>query len=136
MASERLGLDFEILPREPLPPPVPKPFFSLLDRALSRELAKQIQRPFWIDTVGRSNLVEIRIDLGNSVLRVLAHRNSAYASNSPMFILWMIGTSLVLLGVAVAPDPVLGVDVAGQHDEVGIDPRVRKRTEFQVQIGI
>ena len=102
VASERLGLDFEILPREPLPPPVPKPFFSLLDRALSRELAKQIQRPFWIDTVGRSNLVEIRIDLGNSVLRVLAHRNSAYASNSHIFILWMIGTSLVLLGVAVA----------------------------------
>lgn len=102
VAAERLGLDFEILPREPLPPPVPKPFFSLLDRALSRELARQIQRPFWIDTVGRSSLVEIRIDLGNSVLRVLAHRNSAYASNSHIFILWMIGTSLVLLGVAVA----------------------------------
>ena len=102
VAAERLGLDFEILPREPLPPPVPKPFFSLLDRALSRELARQIQRPFWIDTVGRSSLVEIRIDMGNSVLRVLAHRNSAYASNSHIFILWMIGTSLVLLGVAVA----------------------------------
>ena len=30
---------------------------------LSRELRQQIGRPFWIDTVGRSNLVEIRIQL-------------------------------------------------------------------------
>ena len=102
IAATRLQLDVELLPRQELPPPLPKPFFSLLDSALSRELGRQIRRPFWIDTVGRSNLVEIQILLDNSVLRVLAHRNSAYASNSHIFLVWMLGTSLVLLGVAVA----------------------------------
>ena len=102
IAAQRLGLEVDLLPGEQLPPALPKPFFSLLDRALSRELSTQIQRPFWIDTVGRSSLIEIRIQLDSGVLRVLTHRNSAYASNSHIFLIWMIGTSLVLLGVAIA----------------------------------
>ena len=84
-----------------MPPPGPKPFFSLLDQALSEEISKQIGRPFWIDTVGRSALVEIRIRLDNAVMRVFARRNAAYASNSEIFLLWMVGTSLVLLTVAI-----------------------------------
>jgi two-component system, OmpR family, osmolarity sensor histidine kinase EnvZ len=35
------------------------------------------------------------------VLRVFARRNAAYASNSEIFLLWMVGTSLVLLTVAI-----------------------------------
>ena len=102
IAAERLQLDVDVLPKQELPPALPKPFFSLLDSALSRELALQIRRPFWIDTIGKSNLVEIQVLLDNSVLRVLTHRNSVYASNSHIFLMWMLGTSLVLLGVAVA----------------------------------
>ena len=102
VASKRLGLEIEVTRGESLPPALPKPFFSLLDSALSREISQQIARPFWIDTVGRSNLVEIRILLDGAVMRILANRNAAYASNSHIFLVWMIGTSLVLLAVAVA----------------------------------
>lgn len=102
IAQERLGLVLDFLPLTEMPPPGPKPFFSLLDQALSVELRKQIGRPFWIDTVGRSALVEIRIRLDNAVMRVFAKRSAAYASNSEIFLLWMVGTSLVLLAVAIA----------------------------------
>jgi two-component system, OmpR family, osmolarity sensor histidine kinase EnvZ len=101
IAQQRLGLVVDFLPGSDLPPPGAKPFFSLLDQALSREISQQIARPFWIDTVGRSALVEIRIQLGNNVMRVFARRNAAYASNSEIFLFWMVGTSLVLLGVSV-----------------------------------
>lgn len=101
IAQNRLGLVVDFLPLSDMPPPGPKPFFSLLDQALSVEIRKQIGRPFWIDTVGRSNLVEIRIQLDNNVLRVFARRSAAYASNSEIFLLWMVGTSLVLLTVAI-----------------------------------
>ncbi|HEY5607810.1 MAG TPA: ATP-binding protein [Alphaproteobacteria bacterium] len=101
MAQDRLGLVLDFLPISEMPPPGPKPFFSLLDQALSVELRKQIGRPFWIDTVGRSALVEIRIQLDNAVMRVFARRSAAYASNSEIFLLWMVGTSLVLLTVAI-----------------------------------
>jgi len=102
IAQDRLGLVVDFLPVGALPPPGPKPFFSLLDQALSEELRGQIGRPFWIDTVGRSNLVEIRILLDNTVMRVFARRSAAYASNSEIFLLWMVGTSTVLLIVAIA----------------------------------
>jgi two-component system osmolarity sensor histidine kinase EnvZ len=101
IAQERLGLTVDFLPLTEMPPPGPKPFFSLLDQALSEELRKQIARPFWIDTVGKSALVEIRVQLDNTVIRVFARRSAAYASNSEIFLLWMVGTSTVLLIVAI-----------------------------------
>ncbi|MBS7697770.1 ATP-binding protein [Chelatococcus sp. YT9] len=101
IASDRLGLDIDFLPGTDLPPPGPKPFFSILDGVLSDEIRKQIGRPFWIDTVGRSNLIEIRIKLDNKVMRVIARRSLAYASNSHIFLIWMLGTSMVLLLIAI-----------------------------------
>ena len=101
IAQYRLGLVIDFLPGADLPPPGPKPFFSLLDQTLSRQLSTQIGRPFWIDTVGRSSLVEIRIKLDDGVMRVFARRDAAYASNSGIFLFWMVGTSLVLLFVAI-----------------------------------
>ncbi len=101
IAAESLGLNIAILPPGDLPPPAPKPFFSLLDRTLSQEIANQIGQPFWIDTVGRSNIVEIRIKFPDKILRVFARRSQAYASNSEIFLFWMVGTSLVLVAIAL-----------------------------------
>jgi two-component system osmolarity sensor histidine kinase EnvZ len=101
IAGVQLGLQVDFLPVTDLPPVGPKPFFNLLDQALSDEIRRRIARPFWIDTVGRSSLVEVRIQLDDSVLQVIAPRNAAYASNSGIFLVWMVGTSLVLLTVAI-----------------------------------
>ena len=94
-------LKIDILPPDPLPPPGPKPFFSILDQILSAEITRQINRPFWIDTVGNSDIVEVRIQLEGKVLRVFARRSQAYASNTHIFLIWMVGTSLVLLMIAI-----------------------------------
>ncbi|MDP2619060.1 MAG: ATP-binding protein [Hyphomicrobiales bacterium] len=101
IADQQLGLTVSFIPGEDLPPAGPKPFFTLLDRALSRQITTHVGRPYWIDTVGRSNLVEIRIKLDHAVMRVLARRSQTYASNSHIFIVWMVGTSLVLIAVAL-----------------------------------
>ena len=101
LARERLGLQLEVLPAGELPPPAPKPFFALLDRALSNELRRHVQLPFWIDTVGESKNVEIRVRTDDAVLRFVATRSQTYASNSHIFLLWMVGTSVILLTVAI-----------------------------------
>ncbi|PWJ75788.1 two-component system osmolarity sensor histidine kinase EnvZ [Pseudaminobacter salicylatoxidans] len=101
IAQDRLALKVDLLPPDPLPPPGPKPFFSILDQILSSEITKQINRPFWIDTVGNSNIVEVRIQLKDKVLRVFVRRSQAYASNTHIFLIWMVGTSLVLLLIAI-----------------------------------
>jgi two-component system, OmpR family, osmolarity sensor histidine kinase EnvZ len=101
IAQEKLGLVVDFLPVSELPPPGPKPFFSLVDQALSEEVRNRIGRPFWVDTVGRSALLEIRIRLDDGVMRVFAPRSAAYVSNSHIFLGWMVGTSMVLIIVAV-----------------------------------
>ena len=102
IAQARMDIDVEFLPDGPLPPVLPRPFFSIVDGALSNQIRRLIARPFWLDTVGRSNFIEIRIKLDDAILRVVATRSAAYASNSYIFILWMLGTSFVLIVVAVA----------------------------------
>lgn len=101
IAQERMALRIDVLPPDPLPPPGPKPFFSILDQTLSAEIISQINRPFWIDTVGNSKIVEIRIKMPENVLRVFARRSQTYASNTHIFLMWMVGTSLVLLIIAI-----------------------------------
>ncbi|MEM0898757.1 MAG: ATP-binding protein [Pseudomonadota bacterium] len=102
IAQDQLALNIAVLPGGQLPAPAPKPFFSILDEVLSEEITKQIGRPFWINTVGNSNLVEVRIQLEDTVLRVFARRSQTYASNTHIFLLWMVGTSFFLLVIAVS----------------------------------
>ncbi|MQB42451.1 ATP-binding protein [Rhizobium sp. ICMP 5592] len=101
IARQKLDLTISIEPGGELPPPREKPFFSILDGILSDEIREQINMPFWVDTLGNSSLVEIRVKLPDKVLRVFAKRSQTYASNTHIFILWMVGTSLVLIGIAV-----------------------------------
>jgi two-component system osmolarity sensor histidine kinase EnvZ len=103
LAQNRFGLTLTIMEPGELPKgEQPKPFFDLLDRALSEEIGSHLaQRPFWIDTVGQSRYVEIRVKLDNAILRFTAPRALAYASNSHIFLVWMVGTSVVLLTVAI-----------------------------------
>lgn len=138
IASERLGLDVDILDNTTLPPPTPKPFFSILDEALSEEIKRRIARPFWIDTVGRSSLIEIRIQLDDDVMRVMARRSQAYASNSHIFLLWMSGSSLVLLGVAILflrnqIRPILKLAAAAEGLGKGRDVEFRPRGAREVR---
>ena len=138
IAAERLGMDLDIIPDSDLPAPGPRPFFSLLDNALSTELSQQVARPFWLDTVGRSSLIEIRVKLGKDVMRILTRRNSAYASNSHIFLLWMIGTSLILLTIAVLflrnqIRPILKLADAAEAFGKGRDAEFRPRGAREVR---
>src|SRR3569833_646511 len=101
IAQQRLHLVVDFLPSGDMPPPGPKPFFNLRDQSLTGQICRQISRAYWIDTVGRSNLVEIRVQLDDAVMRVFAQRSAAYASNTDIFLFWMVGTSSILLIVSV-----------------------------------
>ena len=99
--AETMKLSMQLLPAGDLPPTQPKPFFSLLDRTLSNEIRRQVRQPFWVDTVGNSRHVEIKVKLDDAILRFVATRAQTYASNSHIFLMWMVGTSIVLLTVAI-----------------------------------
>ncbi len=104
LASERFRMDASLMPAGPLPPVMPRSFFSALDpltRTLPNELKKQVIQPFWVDTIGRSGLMEIRVDLGSRVLRLVTRRALAYEANAHIFVLWMLGAMILLLTLAI-----------------------------------
>src|SRR5580658_271982 len=104
LASERFRMDASLLPAGPLPPVMPRSFYGALDpltRTLPKEIRREVTQPFWIDTVGRSGLMEIRVDLGGRVLRLVTRRALAYEANAHIFVLWMLGAMIVLLTVAI-----------------------------------
>ncbi|MGG7518629.1 sensor histidine kinase [Allorhizobium undicola] len=120
LARQKFGLIASLEKGGELPAIRPKPFFSILDQSLSDELRTQIKRPFWIDTVGDSPLIEIRIQLDERILRIFARRNQAYASNTHIFLLWMFGTSLVLIVISALflrgqIRPILALATAAEH---------------------
>jgi two-component system, OmpR family, osmolarity sensor histidine kinase EnvZ len=102
LAQSRFGLSLTVMAPGELPKAFQqRPFFDLLDKALPEEVALQVQRPFWVDTVGKSSHVEIRVKVNGAILRFTARRALAYASNSHIFLMWMVGTSVFLLTVAI-----------------------------------
>ena len=73
---------------------------DLVDVKLSQALEDIVGRPFRIDTRSLEKVVDIRVQLDDGVLQVLAPRRRLFSSTTYVFILWMVGTSLVLFAVA------------------------------------
>ena len=102
IAEERMGLTVKVLEGDKLPPRKPATFFSIIDRMLSRQINTQISRPFWIDSSAGPKVVEVRVVIdGGRILSVITRRDRTSASNSHIFLVWMFGTSLVLLVISI-----------------------------------
>lgn len=103
IAAFDLNMEVAVLPKQELPAPAPKSsLFSLLDKALARELSRRLQQPYWINTALPRNLMEIRVALDDATLRMLATRTHAYASNSYIFFMWMAIASVIILAIATS----------------------------------
>ena len=102
IAEDRMGLTVKVMQGGKLPPRKPVPFFSILGRTLSRQINNQINRPFWIDTSLGPKQVEIRIVIdGGRIMSVVTQRDRTSASNTHIFLIWMFGTSLVLIVISI-----------------------------------
>ena len=74
----------------------------ILDRVLAQAIEERLFRPYRIDTVSYANKVEVRVQLQGGVLRVLTPRKRLSSTTTIIFVMWMVGSSLVLLAIAVA----------------------------------
>ncbi len=74
---------------------------STIEDALELVIAQQIgeDRHYDVDRMG--DLMDIRVEVHDGVLRLLVPRDRVTVSSPDIFILWMFGSSLVLIGIAV-----------------------------------
>jgi two-component system, OmpR family, osmolarity sensor histidine kinase EnvZ len=82
-------------------PATESPTYRLLKQVFVNELGSSIGRPVWIDSESLEDKVDIRIQLDGAVLQVMAERKRVMSTNTHVWVLWMIGTSLILLSVAI-----------------------------------
>ncbi len=101
LAARNLEVQVAVWPGERLPQKVDEGLFPLLHNTLVSELESRLDRPVWVDTVTYEKYVDIRVQMENGVLRALFLRSRVSATNSHIFLSWMVGTSILLLIVAI-----------------------------------
>ena len=82
-------------------PNAPPDESGLMERALVRALSEYVGKPFQIDTHSLDRHVVIRVQLTDGVLVVVTTRKRLFSSTTYIFVLWMVGTAMILFGVAV-----------------------------------
>lgn len=83
-----------ILPNEPIHPQ------DLTERALIDALREQLAQPFQLDADALDRFYMVSIQLPAGVLEVMVPRKRLFSSTVYVFVLWMVGTSMILFGVA------------------------------------
>jgi two-component system osmolarity sensor histidine kinase EnvZ len=84
-----------------LPKAVRRATIPAFDRTLQRALAGSVRQPFWFDTTRYPDYVDIRVEVQGGVLRILAYRDRVFASTGGIFIVWLVGATVLLATVSV-----------------------------------
>lgn len=103
MAARHMQMTVTFNPGEnvsAITPPKAK-FYSLLETILTRVFDDRFDRAYTIDSQSYDDQVEIRLQLDDGVLRVLAREKRLFSSTTYIFLTWMFVSSLVLIAIAV-----------------------------------
>lgn len=106
-AEDSMGLSVALQPGRELPAsrrdaPAPfRPFFAPIDRSLERALSERLDDPYWFDTTRYPAYVDIRVDVPGGVMRILAPRDRAFATQGHIFVLWMTVATVLLTALAI-----------------------------------
>lgn len=99
--SFRLG---DILPETGMLGGAPKIASDLsgfsLESNLLGALAERVGKPVFIDAKSRDREVEVAVQLSDGVLDVRVSRKRLYSPTTTIFVLWTVGTSMLLFGIA------------------------------------
>ncbi len=82
-------------------PDTDKEYGGILDAKLAIDMRERVQRPFVIDSTVFKERVIIDIQLPDGVLSVLVPGRRVFSTTTYIFMFWMVGTSLILLAVAI-----------------------------------
>jgi two-component system, OmpR family, osmolarity sensor histidine kinase EnvZ len=75
---------------------------GILERLLVNALNERVRRPFRLDVWSHERDVQIDIQVPEGVLEVRVPRERLFTTNTYVFVLWMVGSSLILFAIASA----------------------------------
>jgi two-component system osmolarity sensor histidine kinase EnvZ len=100
-AEDSMGLSIALQPGKKLPLNRRYSLFAPIDRSMQQALSDRLDQPFWFDTTRYPAYVDIRVAVNGGVMRVLAPRDRAFATNGHIFVLWMTVATVLLTAVAL-----------------------------------
>ncbi len=75
--------------------------FNVYNSTLERRLGEALDKPYWFNTRSWPAFVEIRVQLDDGSLVFFAYRDRVFATTGPIFLFWLISTSILLGGIAI-----------------------------------
>lgn len=72
-----------------------------VELTLAGAMDERVRRPFQIDTISRNRRVVVEVQLADGVLAIDVHQKRLYSSTPYIFLMWMVGSSLVLFAIAI-----------------------------------
>ena len=100
-AEKSLSLSIALQPGKELPARRRTNTFAVVDRSLERALSERLDAPFWFDTTRYPAYVDIRVKVDQGVIRILAPRDRAFATQGHIFVLWMAMATILLTAIAI-----------------------------------
>jgi two-component system osmolarity sensor histidine kinase EnvZ len=100
-AEDSMGLSIALQAGKKLPVNRRYSFFAPIDRSMQRALNDRLDQPFWFDTTRYPAYVDVRVAVKGGVMRVLAPRDRAFATQGHIFVLWLTVATVLLTAVAL-----------------------------------
>jgi len=100
-AEDSLSLSIALQEGRALPVNRRHAFFAALDRSLNKALDDRLDVPYWFDTTRYPAYVDIRVQVKGGVMRIIAPRDRAFATQGHIFVLWMAIATFLLTAIAI-----------------------------------
>lgn len=101
MGRATMQLQLSLREGATLPEPTRSRVRTLVESRLEEALSERLRVPFVIDSRSVRGHMEIWVQLPEGVLRALVTSERLFSSTTYIFILWTIGSSVLLFGIAV-----------------------------------
>lgn len=75
--------------------------FNVYNSTFDRELSARLNRPYWFNTSSWPAYVEVRVAIDSGYLVFLPLRERVFATTGPIFVLWMIGVTILIGWIAI-----------------------------------
>ena len=74
---------------------------TIVERTLVREIGERLDTKTWVQDFPEEKKVKVIIPLGSSFIEFLIPRRNVYATNSHIFLVWMVISSILILSIAI-----------------------------------
>ena len=100
LSSTFYDVEVNLMPNQKLSDNPPKPK-NLVETTLSKELIKTMDNSFLVDAHTYEKRVVVQIERPIGIYEFIIPKRNVYATNSHIFLVWMVISSLLLISIAI-----------------------------------